>query len=240
MGLTDSLGWWLALRALAGVASAFAMISAAAIIVEALVAIEEPGLVGWVFGGVGAGIAGSALFVHFAQGLLSSSALWIAAGLACFLMLPVIVAEVGDRRLAPRERHDARKRRMPRRLPFLPLLIAYMAEGLGFSVFAVFIVAIVKSRPGLEGFGDWVWVLVGLAGLPSCLFWAWAAERIGYATALLCAFLAQIVGVLLPALSDAGLAALVAAILFGGTFLGITMLTLPLGRDSLRGRASPC
>ena len=58
MGLTDSLGWWLALRALAGVASAFAMISAAAIIVEALVAIEEPGLVGWVFGGVGAGIAG--------------------------------------------------------------------------------------------------------------------------------------------------------------------------------------
>ncbi len=236
MGLTESLPLWLLLRALGGVATAFAMISAAAMIAEALVRIEEPGLVGWVFGGVGAGIAASAVFVNFAQDYLSSSALWIAAGLACFLMLPVIVAEVGVRRLPPRQRRGARRRRVPRPLPFVPLLISYTCEGLGFSVFAVFIVAIVKSRPGLEFLGDWVWVMVGVAGLPSCLFWAWTAERIGFANALLAAFLAQVAGVLLPALSDAGWAALAAAGLFGGTFLGITVLSLPLGRHGFGGR----
>lgn len=236
MGLAETLPLWLGLRFLAGVATAFAMIAAAAMIAEALARIEEPGLVGWVFGGVGAGIAASAIFVNFAQVYLGSSALWIAAGLACFLMLPVIVAEIGDRRLPPRLWRSAWVRRTPRPLPFAPLLVGYTCEGLGFSVFSVFIVAIVKSRPGLEHLGDWVWVMVGLAGLPSCLFWAWTAERIGFANALLAAFLAQIVGILLPALSGAGWAALVAAVLFGGTFLGITVLTLPLGRHGFGGR----
>jgi hypothetical protein len=78
--------------------------------------------------------------------------------------------------------------------------------------------------------------MVGVAGLPSCLFWAWTAERIGFANALLAAFLAQVAGVLLPALSDAGWAALAAAGLFGGTFLGITVLSLPLGRHGFGGR----
>jgi hypothetical protein len=218
------------------VATALAMLAAAGMIAEALAGIDEPGLVGWVFGGVGAGIAASALFVNFARDDLSSSQLWIAAGVAGLLLLPIIIAEVGDRRLAPRPKRVAGALRTPRPFPFLPLLASYTAEGLGFSVFAVFIVAIVKSRPGLEQFGDWVWVMVGLAGLPSCLFWAWTAERIGFATALLLAFLAQIVGVLLPALSDAPAPALLAAILFGGTFLGITVLTLPLGRNGLGGR----
>jgi MFS family permease len=236
MGLTDSVPLWLALRFAGGVATALAMLAAAGMIAEALAEIDEPGLVGWVFGGVGAGIAASALFVNFARDAMSSSQLWIAAGIAGLLLVPAIIAEMGDRRLAPRVRRSARVRRTPRPLPFLPLLASYTAEGLGFSVFAVFIVAIVKSRPGLEHLGDWVWVMVGVAGLPSCLFWAWTAERIGFATALLLAFLAQIAGVLLPALSDASAAALVAAVLFGGTFLGITVLTLPLGRHGLGGR----
>src|SRR5687768_6955894 len=53
MGLAETLPLWLGLRFLAGVATAFAMIAAAAMIAEALARIEEPGLVGWVFGGVG-------------------------------------------------------------------------------------------------------------------------------------------------------------------------------------------
>jgi MFS family permease len=106
----------------------------------------------------------------------------------------------------------------------------------GYIGLATFIVAIIKVRPGLEALSDWVWVATGLAGLPSCLLWAWAAERIGFANALILAFLAQIVGVLLPALSQAGPPALLAAILFGGTFMAISVLTLPLGREGFGGR----
>jgi MFS family permease len=236
MGLTEALPVWLALRAAGGAASAIAMIAAAGIIAEALAKVGEEARVGWLFGGVGAGMAMSALLVRLAGGELDSAGLWIAAGLAAALIVPIVLAEVGERRLVPRIRKSARPRRVPRPLPFWPLFVNYTCQGLGYSVFATFIVAILKARPGFEALGDWVWVMAGLAGLPSCLFWGWAAERIGFANALTAAYLAQIAGVALPALTDAGWAALTGAVLFGGTFIGITVLTLPLGRHGLGGR----
>lgn len=236
MGLTNALPLWLVLRAISGIASALAMISAAGMIAESLARIDEEARIGWVFGGVGTGIAASGLLVHVAQDSLSSDGLWLAAGLATATVLPVILMEVGERRLPDHPRKSSRIRRVPRPLPFWPLFVNYTLEGLGYSVFATFIVAIVKSRPGLEEVGNWVWIIVGLAGLPSCLLWSAAAERIGFANALLAAYAAQIVGVLLPVLSPSGAGALAGAVLFGGTFIPITLLTMPLGRKGLGGR----
>jgi MFS family permease len=231
MGLSDALAAWLVLRFAGGVATAFAMILAAGYVAEALALAHEPGRIGWMFGGVGVGIAASGLFVRFAAGTFDAAGLWIAAGVLGFLLAPLIMAEVGERQLPPRPRRFGGSGRVPRPLPFAPPL-----EGLGFSVFAVFIVAIVKLRPGLEDFGDWVWVTAGLAGLPSAVLWGWAAERVGFANALVLAFAIQAIGVALPALTDAPSAALLAAVMFGGTFLGITVLSLPLGRHGFGGR----
>ena len=236
MGLTGELRLWLALRGLSGIASAFAMISAAGMIAEALARIDSEARLGWVFGGVGSGIAASGLLVHLLAPHADSSGLWIAAGLLSAIFAPVVLAEVGERQLPPHGKTRHARRRVPRPLPFWPLMLTYSCEGLGYSVFATFIVAIVKARPGLEAMGDWVWILVGLAGLPSCLVWSAFAERIGFANALAAAFGAQIVGVMLPVLARSGPAALVAAVLFGGTFMAITVLTLPLGRHGLGGR----
>ena len=236
MGLTETVPAWLALRFLSGVASAFALILAAAYVSEALGRIGEEGRLGWLFGGVGFGIAASTLMVRLAGDRLGAAGLWIAAGFASAVLVPVIWREVGERRFPASARRAARPRRVPRPLPFWPLFASYVCEGLGYSVFATFIVAILKSRPGLEALADWVWVATGLAGLPSCLIWAWAAERIGFANALVLAFLAQIAGVLLPVLSGGGSAALLAAVLFGGTFMAISVLTLPLGRHGFNGR----
>jgi MFS family permease len=236
MGATDDLTAWLVLRFVQGFAAALVMIATAAVVAEALVPVGDTALIGWMFAGVGFGIVVSGLMGHFAGALISSSGMWYLAGALCVVMTPYALAELGDRTLAPRPGHLKRKRREPRPLALTPLLINYTCEGLGYSVFATFIVAIVKSRPGLEGLGDWVWVIVGLSGAPSTLMWAMAADRIGYSTALMIAFAVQIVGVLLPAFSDSGTMALVAAIMFGGTFMGITMLTLPLGRHGAGGR----
>lgn len=236
MGLSDNLSVWYALRTVSGIASALAMISAAGIIAEALAGIDQEARIGWVFGGVGTGIAASGLLVHLAHPPLDGDGLWIAAGLACAALLPVLLLGVGDRQLVGTPQTRKHLRRVPRPLPFWPLFASYTAEGLGYSVFATFIVAIVKSRPGLEEIGNWVWIIVGLAGLPSCLFWSGIAERFGFSRALTLAFITQIVGVLLPVLSDAGPAALAAAVLFGGTFIPITLLTMPLGRKGLGGR----
>ncbi|MEC5324714.1 YbfB/YjiJ family MFS transporter [Aurantimonas sp. A3-2-R12] len=236
MGLTDQLGVWLALRTISGLASAFAMISAAGMVAESLARVGSEARLGWVFGGVGIGIAASGLLVLFAAPVLDSAGLWIAGGLLAALFAPIVFIEVRDRTLPARTDTPDPRRRVPRPLPFWPLLINYSCEGLGYSVFATFIVAIVKSRPGLEAMGDWVWTIVGLAGLPSCLIWSRIAERIGFSAALAAAYAAQIVGVLLPAISGSGTAALVAAVLFGGTFMAITVLTMPLGRHGLGGR----
>lgn len=236
MGLTDDLALWLVLRTVSGLASAFAMIAAAGMVAEALAGIGAEARLSWMFGGVGIGIAGSGLLVHFAAPFIDSAGLWMAAGLLTAILAPIVFIEIGERDLPATLRAPDPRRRVPRPLPFWPLMLNYSCEGLGYSVFATFIVAIVKSRPGLEGMGDWVWIIAGLAGLPSCLFWSRMAERFGFSAALMAAYAAQIVGVLLPVVSDSGAAALVAAVLFGGTFMAITLLTIPLGRHGLGGR----
>ncbi|ESR26452.1 YbfB/YjiJ family MFS transporter [Lutibaculum baratangense] len=236
MGLTDDIGLWMVWRTLSGVASAVAMLSAAGIVSEALARIEDSGRVGWLFGGVGFGIALSGTLVRLTSDTFDSSGLWLLGAAVCGLMLPVVLAEVRERDLPVRRRAQRRQRRVPRPLPLVPLVVNYTCEGLGYSVFVTFIVAIVKARPGGEVLGDWVWVIVGLSALPACLLWMQAAERIGFATALMLAYTAQVVAVLLPVLSTSGAAAVAAAILFGGTFTAISALTLPLGRHGGGGR----
>lgn len=236
MGLTTSLSGWIVLRALSGFASAFVFIFAAAMIAEALGAIGEAARVGWLFGGVGSGIALSGLLVRVAGDSLSWSWLWIAAGLLGAVFAPVALWQVRDRQLTARLQRSGPIRRAPEALPLWPMFLNYSCEGLGYSAVATFIVAIVKSRPGLEAVGDWVWVIVGVAGVPSCILWSATAERIGFARALGFAYVAQIVAILLPALSGAAWAALLSALLFGGTFMAITALVLAVGRHGAGGR----
>ena len=234
-GLTESIPLWLILRGLAGLASAFVFLFAAAMVAEALAEAGQNARVGWLFGGVGLGIAMSGLLVRLAGGMLDSSQLWMAAGLISLVPLPFILSTVKDTHLPP-SRDDSQAGRLPRPLPLWALLMNYACEGFGYSIVATFIVAIVKARPGMEAVGDWVWVLVGLTGLPSCIFWSWVAGRIGFSAALALAYVAQLVGILLPATTGAAWAALLSAIFFGGTFMAITALILAVGRQGARGQ----
>ena len=233
-GLTESIPTWLILRGLAGLASAFVFLFAAAMVAEALTQAGQNARVGWLFGGVGLGIALSGLLARLASGVLDWSQLWMVAGLISVLPLPFILRTVKDTHIPPR-REGARAGRLPRPLPLWALLMNYACEGFGYSIVATFIVAIVKTRPGMEAVGDWVWVVVGLTGLPSCIFWSWVAGRIGFSAALALAYITQIIGILLPAASGAACAALLSAIFFGGTFMAITALILAVGRQGAKG-----
>ena len=97
-----------------------------------------------------------------------------------------------------------------------------------------FMVAIVDGTPGLHGIGPSVWIVVGLAVMPSAVLWSALAGSVGYARALACAYLLQAVGIFLPILGGAE-AAFASAVLFGGTFAGITALTLTLAGDLAPG-----
>ena len=99
-GLTESIPAWLILRGLAGLASAFVFLFAAAMVAEALTEAGENARVGWLFGGVGLGIAMSGLLVRLLGGWLDWSQLWMAAGLIAVVPLPFILGTVKDTRHA--------------------------------------------------------------------------------------------------------------------------------------------
>lgn len=114
------------------------------------------------------------------------------------------------------------------------MVAAYFCAGWGFVINATFTVAIVEKQPLLAGQGPWAWLLVGLAATPAVFLWDRVARRTGDIGALLIAFGVQIVGVLLPVLAGGLSAALLGALLYGATFIGIVSLTL-----ALVGRRSP-
>ncbi|MCL4164693.1 UNVERIFIED_CONTAM: hypothetical protein GTU68_017373, partial [Idotea baltica] len=107
-------------------------------------------------------------------------------------------------------------------------MLAYFCTGVGYVVSATFIVAIVESLPGLEGKGTWTFMVLGLAAAPACIVWDLIARRIGDINALILASALQVVGILLPLLSNSLVGALLGAVFFGGTFIGIVSLVLTM------------
>jgi predicted MFS family arabinose efflux permease len=106
------------------------------------------------------------------------------------------------------------------------MMAAYFCAGFGYVISATYTVAIVERLPVLAGRGSAVWVLVGLAALPSSFVWDRIAARLDPVRALLLAYALQLVSILLPALSGSGAINLFSAVLYGGTFVGIVSLTL--------------
>ena len=112
---------------------------------------------------------------------------------------------------------------------FLRLFMAsYFCAGVGYVVSATFIVAIVDRLPGLEGRGTLSFLAIGLAAAPACIVWDFVARRTGELNALILAAVLQIVGILLPVVVGGLGGAILGALLFGGTFIGMVSLVLTM------------
>ena len=86
--------------------------------------------------------------------------------------------------------------------------------------------------------GDGAWIAVGLAAAPSAWLWGRAATHFGGHRALMIAYVFLTLGVIIPAYSTQPFFAFLAAIMFGGTFLGIVGMSLAVGSQLLpRARA---
>lgn len=114
------------------------------------------------------------------------------------------------------------------------MVTSYFAAGWGFVISATFTVAIVEREPALAGLGPLAWAMVGLAAMPAVFVWDLVARRVGEKRALLLAFGLQTLSVILPAISADVWAALIGALGYGATFIGIVSLTL-----ALAGRRAP-
>ncbi len=229
MPLASNVFGWMTLRTVAGFASAVVFVVAVNSLLEHL-RDHSPHLPGWGFGGVGVGIALSgvmALAMPVTAGW--RGAWWTAAVSAAVLTVgawamrgtprPAAVTPV----VAPPAPMENAKRL------FAALFVSYTLEGIGYIVAGTFLVAAIhQNSSGWLGSG--AWLLVGLAAAPSAALWAWSSTRWRHPVLLVAALLLQAIGISLPALTDGPAAALVGAILFGATFIGVSTIALAAGR----------
>jgi len=104
---------------------------------------------------------------------------------------------------------------------FVALAISYFLEGAGYIIAGPFLVAAVTAT-GPAWLSGSVWTIVGVAALPSCAGWLWQSGYVSRPMLLTGALLLQAAGIAVPAVFSTAPAALIAAVLFGGTFVGVT------------------
>lgn len=234
MAFEASVPLFLFLRFASGVASAFVLVFASALVLDRLAAAGRPGLSALHFAGVGIGIAGSALLVAgLAAGGVGWRGLWLASGaLALLALLAVLRLVPAEQEPPPAPRPAGRARPNPR---LVALILAYGLFGFGYVITATFISTLVRLTPALQWLEPYVWLTVGLAGIPSVAVWGGIARRIGNGRAFAVACLVESIGVAFSVLGEGAVAVLLAAILLGGTFVAITAVGLVHARSLSAG-----
>ena len=229
MGLTQSLAPFLALRFLGGVASAFVLILASAVVLERLAEGGRAGLAALHFAGVGVGIALSAVIV---AALLQAGAswqwLWLASGALSLVAALASAILLGNGRAPPRPAGDNVAEATGGGL--IRLIVAYGLFGFGYVITATFLVAIVRGTPAIRALEPVIWVIVGVAAAPSVAFWSRIATLIGIPATFALACLIEAVGVAISVAWPSEAGVFLAAILVGGTFMGLTALGLEQAR----------
>jgi MFS family permease len=226
MAATDSFHVWGVLRFASGIASAFTMIYASTLVLDALAKANPanaPAGAGVHYGGVGFGITLSGLMVLVLEHLgVGWRGLWIGAALLIALMIPLVVATV-TRRTPPTAGAAKSAPRAPQIAPRHAgwLVASYTCAGLGFIISGTFLPLIAKQDPATAPYAAFSWMLVGMAAIPSNVFWARVALRRGATVSLVAQYALQVLGVLLPVLSPTPAALLASAVILGGTFMGI-------------------
>jgi MFS family permease len=224
MPLTHNVILWLSLRLITGFASAVTFVAAVGSALHHLR--DHPAhLPGWAMGGIGGGIALSGVLVLILRTIGDwQTAWWCSAALAA-----VFAAWAWNMRPEPSTASTMDSTRGSSR-SFAALFASYSLEGVGYIIAGTFLVAAIdQNSPGWLGSG--AWVIVGLAATPSAALWAWLSRRWSRPGLLVVALLVQAIGVALPALLDDTAGALIAAALFGGTFIGIATLALATGAE---------
>ena len=221
MGMTSEHAAWLALRFGAGVVSACVLVGVSAWVLPALAEQGRAAASGWVFSGVGVGIAGAGLTGLVAGvGGYPPAPVWLLVGamsaaVAAIAWLPL-------RAKAPVRASSAGRAGAPAMREWR-LVVCYAGFGFGYIIPATFLPAMAREViPDPAVFG-WIWPAFGATAAAStvivALCFRHAAPRKVWAASLL----VMAAGVLAPALLPSVWTLLVSAVCVGGTFMVATM-----------------
>lgn len=235
MGWTHAWSTWIAWRSLAGVASAWVLVATASLCLARLNAIGRPDKAGWVFSGVGAGIAVTGLVCLFAdlRGIASWDTWLLLGALAAVAMVATLPLWRGSVTMpshndANTRQHGASYRR---------LILCYGIFGFGYILPATFLPAQAKVLLDDNAIFGLAWPLFGLTAAASTVACGALLRWFSLRQFWLISQLIMALGVMLPAAIPGMASIIMAAICVGGTFMVITMLGMQQAQVSAGPRA---
>lgn len=237
MALPLPIEGWMAMRFLAGTASAWVLIVISSWSLETLGRHQRPGLSSVVFAGVGAGIATAGLLcIALLQVAAASTHAWLLLGalsvavtLLVWPVFPPSNKAPGSRpRVLSGERWSA---------DAVCLAVCYGVFGFGYIIPATFLPVMAKNTlqdPALFG---WSWPLFGAAAAVSTLLVAPAKRLFSSAQVLAASYFVMAFGVALPVLRSDMATISIAALCVGGTFMVMTLTAMQEARRIAGERA---
>lgn len=239
MSLPLGFGAWLLLRLLAGIASAWVLISVSAWCFDALAGYRRPFLNSMVFAGVGTGIAMAGLLciVLISNGARPSQAWGLLGALAMAvtaLVWKIFTPPAGLPAAAPsapgsHARWSAQSVR---------LICCYGVFGFGYIIPATFLPVMAKRALQDSTLFGWSWPVFGLAAALSTLAVAPLLRRLGNRRLWRACQYVMAAGVALPALWPHAVAVFAAAMCVGGTFMVITLVAMQEAKQVAGARAT--
>lgn len=233
MAATTSLTLWSIFRFVSGLTSGVVFVLASSMMLDFFASRKRSTWSGVFYSGVGIGIVISGLLVPVFDRLYGWRGAWLGLMCLCFALsvAPLVCTRGSNESDASSGELDHRAEARNSNF-FYWLLASYGMEGLGYIVVGTFLVDISLSMPATREVSSLSWVIAGIGAIPSTLFWAWLGKRYGNLRALVYAYFLQAVGIVIPVIKSNVIGILVAAFLFGGTFMGITTLAASLARNA--------
>ncbi|WP_180526066.1 YbfB/YjiJ family MFS transporter [Staphylococcus haemolyticus] len=233
MGFSEHFLIWSVLRIIAGITSGTIFVVASNVALEALRMANKQSISGILYSAVGIGIFSSSIFIFLYTQAQTWKATWIILGVVALMAGIIILTSMKDNPSI--SKHSASSNRNQgkalNRAFIIPFSIAYFFEGAGYIVTGTFLVALIKTIPAYADYAALSWMFVGLGAMPATLIWSLFAEKFGYKKAIYSALILQIISVGLPIFSHHMLGLIVASMLFGATFLGLTTLFMSKSQE---------
>ncbi len=226
----QSYGEWMLVRFISGVASAYCLVLATAMLGQVLNRTGEQGLGNLHFTGVGLGICITAGVAWIVADLAVA---WMnLAAVAALLMIAAWRCFQGGLRLQLKGVGTSAGANAPWPLNTWLVIAAYGFFGYGYVVSATFLVTIARLQ-GAAGTEYLTWLAVGAAAVPSVWLWQRLAAATTLRSALIAAYIAETIGVLIAGYYGSLMALAIAGSLLGGTFAAITALGLSYARATV-------